>query len=98
MTDTNAERLVRLGKINRNVRNNGAQTTSLQVDDIDWLIEQAEQANEIENRSLLNSLKVCDEENFLLRKAITQALEKHKWNNEESGQILEKVLEVVSYD
>lgn len=32
-------------------------------------------------------------ENKRLHEAIHQALEKHKWNNEESAQILEKALE-----
>lgn len=32
-------------------------------------------------------------ENKRLREAINQALEKHKWNNEESARILEQALE-----
>lgn len=37
-------------------------------------------------------------ENMRLREAIKQALEKHKWNNEESARVLEKALEGVSND
>lgn len=46
---------------------------------LDWLIQQAERVNEIENRSLLNSLKECNEENARLREALKTYADKQFW-------------------
>ena len=43
----------------------------------------------------LNKLERTIDENKRLREAITQSLEKHRWNNEESTRVLEQALEVL---
>ena len=43
----------------------------------------------------LNKFERIIEDNKRLRDAITQSLEKHKWNNEESARILEQALGVL---
>lgn len=68
---------------------------------LDLLLQQVERAQELEkdrNRlelrcgNLVEGIQLRDEENARLREAIKQSLEAHKWNNEESAQILEKAL------
>lgn len=49
MSEVNVERLKRLKKIAENVRGNGAQTTTMNLTDIDFFNEQAERAQELES-------------------------------------------------
>lgn len=55
-------------------------------DHINWLIQQAEQLNDIENRSVLNSLKECSGENARLLRA-------HELKDMEHGGLIQQLKE-----
>lgn len=96
MNETNSNLLERIKDTHR-------RSVRLSTESIDYLIKQAERVLESENereeykrlhKSYLDKFASTVGERNRLREAINQALEKHKWNNEESARILEQALEV----
>lgn len=97
--ETNAERLERLKANNKNLRKFLRDVVDKfpQILDMEWSVEQAERAQQLEgsfnvSSCLVKFKSITEIENKRLREAINQSLDKHKWNNEESAQILEKAL------